>query len=371
LLITGNQSFERAMAPVRQILEEETVPNATYDESLNTSSPYPGVLSLLPWSTVISEVAKSRDLSLQYLIRVWQDHAWWGNRWLEEARTSLAGICRYYLTVAELYADAFRALIDGVDVVVTPQSASVQLRALLRAADQVGVPVVVIPHGLYTDKAGWVGLAPTCFAVTGERFAQILRRRGFAGRIELVGATFLEEYESQRTDVVIGLRPIEGTSIASSEALGSLVVSAVETIRELNPDLSIGVRPHPRQRVSEILALIHHLMPEERERLVVDHKVKGRILVGPESSIVAQARIEGVPVVLTVEPGMPTLYGFEDLPGVFMAQGPTEIRNQLTQALNYRDSPQTVGAWRGLLACDSGREAAARVSRIVIGYLES
>jgi hypothetical protein len=370
LIITGNPSFERAVHPVRSLLDE-SVQCTTYDESLNTTSPYPGVLSVVSWSEMLLAMARPRKSTFRHLTGVWRDSAWWGREWLEEAQTNLSGVCRYYSTAAELYADAFRILLDGIEVVVTPQSASLQLRALLDVTQEVGVPVVVIPHGLYTDHAGWVGIEPTCFAVTGQQFADVLRRRSFRGRVEPVGATFFEEDSSRRTDIVVALRPIEKTSIASREALGSLILSVVEVGKRRDSNLTIGLRPHPRQTIREVEALIGRLMPDEKDRFVVDHRLKGQVWVGPESSVVAQARVDGVPVVLTVEPGMPTHYGFEHLPGVFLARGAEELPTRLIQALEYRDSPEAIETWRRLMAVDTGRGAATRISDIVFDYLDT
>lgn len=370
LLITGNASYERAINPVWQMLDRLFVESVIYDESLNTSSNYPGVLSVLPWGRVMSGIANSRGDSLEHLIRVWRDHRWWGNAWFEEAHSVLSGISRYYLTVAELYADAYRTLIDSAKIVITPQSASVQLRALLGVANEAGVPVIVIPHGLYLDNAGWTDLAPTCFAVTGERFARVLRQRGFEGRIELVGATFFEENETPRADVVVALRPIEKASIASREALRSLLVGVIDAVSSLNMELSIAVRPHPRQTVAEIRALMNRAISDDDQKIVLDHSAKGGVLIGPESSIVAHARIEGTPVVLLVEPGMPTMYRFENLPGVFLARGTSEIKNQLTRALGYEDTPESKGTWR-LQVANTERGSTDRLSEIILSYIDS
>lgn len=308
LLVTGNGSYQRAIEGVRRKLP---IPALVLDESLNTRAPDRHVFSRLSWWEPILAVGARNAHSTERLREVWSARDWWGNRWEPEGLAALKAVVKCYEPAARLFTEAWQRAIPDVQVVVTPQSPSLQLRCLIRAAGERDTPIVAVPHGQYVDGPEWRDVDVACWCVTDSSFAEVLRRRGVGERIATVGPTyFAPVLEADVVDFVIAVRPVESGVVASERVLIRLLVDAVGAVQCFNPGASIGIRVHPRQAIDEIESLIQRT--EIPSSVRIDYNLVGRVWIGPESSSLELALRLGVPVVLITRPGEPFTSNFAD-----------------------------------------------------------
>lgn len=328
LLVTGNGSYQRAIEGVRRKLP---IPALVLDESLNTRAPDPHVFSRLSWwEPILAVGARNVDLSNR-LREVWSAQDWWGNRWGPEGLAALKAVVKCYEPAARLFTEAWRRAIPDVRVIVTPQSPSLQLRCLIRAADERDTPIVAVPHGQYVDGPEWRDVDVACWCVTDFSFAAVLRRRGVGDRIAVVGPTFLAPaLEADVVDFVIAVRPIETGVVASERALIRLLVDAIDAVQRINRGASIGIRVHPRQSIDEIRSLIRK--NEIRSTVRVGYHLVGRVWIGPESSSLELAHRLGAPVVLITRPGEPFASALAEGHQLLRAEGIDDLVHVIRRA---------------------------------------
>jgi len=264
------------------------------------------------------------------------------------------------LREAVLYREAALRALQGSELLVTAKVRHARSRAIVAAAQELGLGTVAIQHGMYVDGNEWSDIRTDAFAVSGNSFANILQRRGYEGEIIRAGAPFYR-VPNREWDCGIALQPPEGVVITSQADYERHALWAYRSaVSVLGDSATVGFRLHPREDEAVLRDIIGDAPPMSRDP---DQGAKQWITI--ESSFVVEAVLSEAPVALINFNSHPWEYRFAEMPGSWVAMNEQELRTALAE-MHQSGSDVPVDLWREEFAVATGDQAA----RAIAGILE-
>jgi len=350
-LAVGGPSERRALEPVWSRLDGATMLDYGLEPD-RTLAAFGAYLSAGDAVSSVDSVEFARRST-----RVWGTRDWWGARWLPWVRRSLQVMGRITLKEGVLFERAAMRALTDAEILVTAKVRYARSRAISSAARKLGVPTIAIQHGMYVDGNEWTDLQLDVFGVSGDSFADVLRRRGFDGEIVPVGAPFYTVPDHE-WDCGIALQPPEGVVITSDADYERHAKAAYRAARSVfGADAVIGFRLHPREDGSMLRRMLGEDVAVSRD----PHR-GGTAWISIESSFIVEAILSGAPTIMMNLNDHPWEYGFADMPGISLARSQDEIERSLR---NPALSEEHVDAWRQEFAVTTGTEAADAITALV------
>lgn len=369
ILAVGGPAERRALEPVAIRLGRAS-PHLTVDFSNPRDRSLPPLTSVLQIRHAFSRVPS--DWFLNRSREIWEAHDWWGRKWLPWANQSLVAMSRISLREASLFREAaLRGLADA-RVLITAKVRWARARAIVAAANELGVTTIGTQHGMYADEPSWVGIETSAFATTGASFTKILHHRGYTGKIHACGAPFFQ-LPTTTWDCVITLQPPDGgmRTITSTSDYERHAVCAYRTARKfLGESAAIGFRLHPRDDGDRLRRLLGD------EPLVSrDASIGGSLWITVESSVMVEAMLSGAHVIAfnlnaIDNTEFPWVSKFMAETGRRIATTPEELSEAL-QAAAEDDPAGNTAAWREEFATRLGSDAASEIAQLALSHLTS
>ncbi len=355
VLAVGGPSERRALEPVLAHLDPGSA--VMLDFGLDSDSELDSFGSFLSTRDALAGVG-SRDLLAQ-AVSAWESREWWGRRWLPWTRSSLSATARITLREAVLFCRAAHRALDSAAVLVTAKVRFARARAILKAAEELGVKTIGMQHGIYVVGLDWTDTATDVFAVTGASSERGLLRDGYRGEIREVGAPFFTVAETD-WDCGIALQPPEGVVVMSAADYTHHARTAYEAARRAFGDhASIGFRLHPREDEQTLRTAVGATPLISR-----DPTQGAATWISIESSFVVEAMLSGSRVVLLNLNEHQWEYPFADMPGIRVATSPQQLE-QILGSPDGSSADAELDTWRGEFAVATGDEAGAAVADIV------
>ena len=351
----GGPSERRALEPVADQLESGSF--ALLDYGIQTNRDIPSLGSFMKWRDAFGVIDHRSFFGRA--TDIWGSYAWWGARWLPWVKGSLSVMSKITLREAVLFREAALRALRGSSLLVTAKVRYARSRAIIAAAHELGLKTVAIQHGMYVDGTKWAEIGTDAFAVSGNSFAEILRRRGYQGEIVHAGAPFYR-VPNREWDCGIALQPPEGVVITSQADYERHALWAYRSaVNLLGDSATVGFRLHPREDEAALRSIIGDDPPMSR-----DPDQGAKLWITVESSFVVEAVLSEAPVALINFNSHPWEYRFAEMPGSWVATSEPELRTALGE-MSQSGVDVPVDLWRKEFAVATGDRAAQEIARIV------
>jgi hypothetical protein len=226
--------------------------------------------------------------------------------------------------------ECMRRAFRSVHVAVLPFDSPPDARSIAQAAQEVGIPTLVVQHGFYNEPNDKDRTLADAVAVWSDADVQQLagRTRGVVTRTGNPGVLradlLLQPKRSEsmgNTLVLVEYSSRVSTRLDSRVSMRH-VSAALKALARSRPGTAVTIRPHPAEHEPEIffsLAALH----QEIEVKVDTHSPIGALIsssdlcVAAVSTAALEAAVAGVPVILlnvTGSPARPPFDGSSDMP---------------------------------------------------------